>query len=203
MWLIVGLGNPGQKYFYNRHNIGFMAIDVLKNTYGPLASDKKEHSAITSHISIGQEKVILCKPQTFMNLSGESVKGLCDFYKISPQQLIVLHDEVDFPFSILKIQTKRGHGGHNGIRHIHDQLSTNDYFRFKLGVGRPDNHPDKKIAHMTVADYVLANFTDNEQAELSDFLRKTAEAVDYLLANGYNKAATKYNSSPTSKPENL
>lgn len=180
-----------------------MAIDVLKNIYGSNIADKKEHSAITCHISIGSEKVILCKPQTFMNLSGESVKGLCDFYKIPPQQIIVLHDEVDFPFSVLKIQAKRGHGGHNGIRNIHDQLNTNDYFRLKLGVGRPDNHPDKKMAHMSVADYVLANFTDIEQAELPDFLRKTAEAVDYLLANGYNKAATKYNSSSPSKPEKL
>lgn len=203
MWLIVGLGNPGQKYLLNRHNIGFMAIDVIKNIYGSSAPDKKEQSAITNHLAIGSTKVILCKPQTYMNLSGESVKGLCDFYKIPSQQVIVLHDEVDFPFSIFKIQAQRGHGGHNGIRSIHDQLGTNDYYRFKLGVGRPDNHPDKNMSRMSVADYVLANFTDMEQAEMPDFLKKAAEAVDYLLVNGYNKAATKYNSSSNSKPEKL
>jgi peptidyl-tRNA hydrolase, PTH1 family len=204
MWLIVGLGNPGQKYSLNRHNIGFMAVDVLKNIYGTsTTSEKNEHKAITYHLTIGEQKAILCKPQTFMNLSGQSVRGICDFYKIPPQQVIVLHDEVDFPFKTFKIQTQRGHGGHNGIRDIHEQLGTNDYFRFKLGVGRPDNHPDKNMSHMSVADYVLANFTSMEQAEMPDVLKKCAEAVDYLLANGYNKAATKYNSGekkPVEKP---
>ncbi|MCC6138435.1 MAG: aminoacyl-tRNA hydrolase [Bdellovibrionaceae bacterium] len=194
MWLIVGLGNPGQKYSLKRHNIGFMAIDVLLNIYGKSASEKKEHSALTYHVNIGDTKAILCKPQTFMNLSGQSVRGICDFYKIPVQQIIALHDEVDFPFNTLKIQNQRGHGGHNGIRDIHAQMSSNYYFRFKLGVGRPDNHPDKGVSHMSVADYVLANFTAIEQAELPDFLKKAAEGVDYLIANGYNKAATKYNS---------
>lgn len=204
MWLIVGLGNPGQKYSLNRHNIGFMAIDVLRNIYGTSTTvEKKEHNAFTCHLNIGAEKAILCKPQTFMNLSGQSVRGICDFYKIPPQKVIALHDEVDFPFNVFKIQNQRGHGGHNGIRDIHAQLGTNDYFRFKLGVGRPDNHPDKGISHMSVADYVLANFTASEMAELPDFLKKAAEGVDYLMANGYNKAATKYNSGekkPTATP---
>lgn len=203
MWLIVGLGNPGQKYLLNRHNIGFMAIDTLLSIYGKSAQEKKEQGAITHHLNIGSQKTILCKPQTFMNLSGQSVKGLCDFYKIPPQQVIVLHDEVDFGFKTLKIQVRRGHGGHNGIRDIHEQLTTNDYYRIKLGVGRPETHSEKNVSHMNVADYVLANFTAMEQAELPDFLRKAAEAVDYLIANGYNSAATKYNSSSPSTTEKV
>lgn len=180
-----------------------MAVDVLRNIYGtPTTSEKTEHKALTYHVNIGDTKAILCKPQTFMNLSGQSVRGICDFYKIPPQQVITLHDEVDFPFNVFKIQNQRGHGGHNGIRDIHAQLNTNDYFRFKLGVGRPENHLEKGISHMGVADYVLSNFTALEQAELPQFLKRAAEGVDYLIANGYNKAATKYNSGEKKPSEN-
>jgi peptidyl-tRNA hydrolase, PTH1 family len=205
MWLIVGLGNPGPKHQFQRHNIGFMAIDILLQSYGRNATEKKEHKSITHHFTLGSTndapKVITCKPQTFMNLSGQAVRSVMDFYKVPLSQIIVLHDEVDLPFAKMKIQTQRGHGGHNGIRDIHAQLGTNDYFRFKLGVDRPSTHPDKELAHFEVADFVLSNFTASEQAELPDFLRHAAEGVEYLILNGYNKAATKYNSAKAEKTE--
>lgn len=189
MWLIAGLGNPGNKYANNRHNIGFMAIDVLADRYR--ASERSEHKALTYNISLNgpegkSEKVILCKPQTFMNLSGESIQALSAFYKVSPQNLIVLHDEIDQPFGHIKLATKRGHGGQNGIRDIHEKLG-NEYYRVRLGVSRP---PDPRF---DIADWVLSNFAKEEIQKLPEFLKTAADAVEYFVFNGYEKAATKFN----------
>lgn len=193
MWLIVGLGNPGSKYALNRHNIGFMAVDTfLKSVNAP--PEKKELKALTTHLTLHSEdnkqsqKVVFCKPQEFMNLSGDPVRSLCDFYKIDHSQIIVLHDEIDFPFAQLKIQKDRGHGGHNGIRDIHEKLGHNKYFRIKLGVGRPTN------PNIDVADHVLSNFSKDEAAQLPDFLNTALDAVESLIFQGYDKTANYFNS---------
>jgi peptidyl-tRNA hydrolase, PTH1 family len=191
MWLIVGLGNPGSKYALHRHNIGFMAIDTFVNSAGN-PPEKSEHKALTYHITLHNdetktsEKAILCKPQTFMNLSGDSVRGLCDFYKIDLQHVVVLHDEVDFPFGVLKIQKERGHGGHNGIRDIHEKMADNKYFRIKMGIGRPSGK-------MEMANHVLANFSKEEFEKIPDFLNTALDAVESLIFKGYEKTATKFN----------
>lgn len=196
MWLIVGLGNPGSKYALHRHNIGFMAIDTfVRSASNP--PEKSEMKALTYHFTIhsednkSSEKVILCKPQTFMNLSGESVRGLMDFYKIEQTNVVVLHDEVDFPFATMKVQKERGHGGHNGIRDIHEKLGDNKYYRIKMGIGRPSGKMD-------MSSHVLGNFSKEETEKLPDFLNTALDAVESLIFKGYEKTATKFNTTQTS-----
>ncbi len=192
MWLIVGLGNPGTKYALHRHNIGFMAVDTFLRSVGAPV-EKSEHKALTSQMTLHSddnkqsEKVLFCKPQAYMNLSGEVVRALCDFYKIDHSHVVVMHDEIDFPFGQLKLQKERGHGGHNGIRDIHEKFGHNKYYRIKLGVGRPTN--DK----IEVADHVLSNFTKEEAAQLPDFLNTALDAVESLIFQGYEKAANHFN----------
>lgn len=187
MWLIVGLGNPGSQYALTRHNIGFMAVDyMLKGLGNP--PQKNQFKAEIFQTKIGDHPVIFCKPQTYMNLSGESVQPLMGFYKIPMDHLIVMHDEIDQPFAGMKIQKNRGHGGHNGIKSISGLLGSADYIRLRLGVGRPEN------PNVPVADYVLNKFTQDEFAKMPDFLNKAGDAVESILYDGIQKASTKFNS---------
>jgi len=191
MWLIVGLGNPGTQYALTRHNIGFMAVDLLAQGFG--ASWSQEHKALTAKITINGEKALLAKPQTYMNRSGESVQSLMQFYKIDADHLIVLHDEVDLPFETLKIHRNKSAGGNNGIKDIHEKMATQDYVRIRLGIGRPP-HPQ-----MAMADYVLQKFAQEEQTLMADYLNRAGDAVEALIKNGYAKASTQFNSSKESK----
>lgn len=185
MKLIVGLGNPGPKYALNRHNIGFLVIDALaQELKAPNA--KTECQALTQKVRIGNEDVLLVKPQTFMNLSGTSVQGLMAFYKCSLDDILVLHDEVDIPFLKLRFQRNRGHGGHNGIRDIHAKVGS-DYARLKIGVGRP------MIPQMEVADFVLQNFPKETEKELIDFVGRAAGASLSFIEDGFQKAQNKFN----------
>lgn len=186
MWLVVGLGNPGNEYKLTRHNIGFMAVDYLLHGLGnpPI---KNQFKAEIAQVSFQGHQVMFCKPQTFMNLSGESVQALMGFYKIELSHLIVIHDDIDQPFAQMKIHKNRGHGGHNGIRSISGLMGTADYVRLKLGVGRPEN------PNFPVADYVLGKFTSEEQKSLSDFLNKAGDALESLILDGVQKASTKFN----------
>ncbi len=186
MKLIVGLGNPGSKYMMNRHNIGFMAIDHFNNSYGQ-GSFKSEHKAEIAKVRLQGEAVVLAKPQTFMNLSGESVQKIMSFYDISIEDLLVIHDEIEIPFESIRYQTARGHGGHNGIRNIHQLLGSNSYDRLRLGVGRPEN------PKMDVASYVLQNFSDIETNELTDFLSDVTDSLKVYVEDGYEKAASNFN----------
>ena len=187
MWLVVGLGNPGNQYALTRHNIGFMTVDYfLKGLGNPSA--KNQFKAEVYQTKIGDHPVIFCKPQTFMNLSGESVQPLLGFYKIPQEHLIVIHDEIDQPFAQMKIQKNRGHGGHNGIKSITGLLGSMDYIRLRLGVGRPEN------PNVPVADYVLNKFTQEEFQQLPEFLNKSCDAVESILHDGVQKASTKFNS---------
>lgn len=185
MWLLVGLGNPGNQYLFTRHNIGFMALDFLVAKQSPLQK-KKEFNSECFKFKIKDQDIIACKPMTFMNLSGESVKPLMDFYKIPPQNLIVVHDDIDQSFGQIKIQKNRGHGGHNGIRSISAQLGTSDYLRIKLGVGRP-SHPK-----MEVADYVLSPFSKTEEPDLQSLLQLSEQATESIIINGFDRAATQF-----------
>lgn len=186
MHLIVGLGNPGQKYLMTRHNIGFMAIDAVAQAFDAAPFKSQLKSEVTK-VLINRKPVLLAKPQTFMNLSGESVIPLLNFYKIEPENMLVIHDEIDLPYHKIKIQQARGHGGHNGIRSIHAQLGHNKYSRIKAGVGRP-SHPGQDVA-----SYVLQNFSNEEQQNLPDYLSLLVDCVEYFVENGYQKTATKFN----------
>lgn len=199
MKLIVGLGNPGPKYALTRHNIGFMLIDVLAEAFGGSgARFKNEFKAETLKVQINGEQVLLCKPQTFMNLSGESVQPIVGMFKIPLSDVLVAHDEIDIPFGEMRFQSKRGAGGHNGIKSVHQMLGSDEYGRLRLGVGRPpvfvDDSGEKTRAVMEVHDYVLRPFSNEEQARLRDELfGEYVEAVEMWVAKGLQAAATQFN----------
>lgn len=186
MWLIVGLGNPGSQYKFNRHNIGFMAVDSF---VGPdkLKSYRSEFKAEFQKLKSKDDDLFLLKPQTFMNLSGDSVQEAVSFFKIPLERIIVVHDELDQPLGKIKVQKARGHGGHNGVRDISAKLGSNDYIRLRLGIGRPP-HPS-----MSVSDYVLGNFSKDDQELLQDLLIQSTLALETIIIEGYAKAANKYN----------
>lgn len=186
MWLIVGLGNPGNEYKFTRHNIGFMAVDYFLQGVGNPRLQNKFKAEI-AQVEYKGHQIIFCKPQTYMNLSGESVQPLMGFYKIPLDHLIVIHDDIDQPFNQMKIHKNRGHGGHNGIKSISGLMGSADYARLKLGVGRPDN------PNFPVADYVLGKFTKEEAQVLPDFLNKGCDALESILLDGIQKASTKFN----------
>lgn len=186
MWLVVGLGNPGAKYALTRHNVGFMAVDFIHEACGKPPVKNDFNSVISKFKWEGQD-VVTAEPLTFMNLSGEAVQALAAFYKIPPQQIIIIHDEVDLPFMGFKIQQNRGAGGHNGIKSVSEKLGTNDYVRVRLGVGRPP-HPE-----MQTADFVLQKFSSEEMAKLPELLEKTVDAVEMIITEGVAKASTRFN----------
>lgn len=188
MKLIVGLGNPGKKYERTRHNFGFAALDelarALRVDFSP--SSYKGELAIVSH-SI-HDKIFLLKPQTYMNLSGESAALLANFYKISPQDVLVIFDDLDLPLGRLRFAAKGSAGGHNGIKSLIEHFGTTDFPRLKLGIGRPI-HPG-----FEVVDYVLQKFSKDESVVTEKVLKTAVEAVEYYLeVNDVTKAANRYN----------
>lgn len=195
MWLVAGLGNPGGKYTLTRHNIGFMALDaystsVTDESRGQAPRWKDERQAFVLRLKLEDVEVLFAKPQTYMNKSGESVRALMDFYKIPLEQLIVVHDDIDQGFGAIKLHKNRGAGGHNGLKSINEILGTQDYIRLKLGVGRPP-HPQ-----MSVADYVLQNFSSTEQGHLHDYLALAGDTIESVIFDGLSKAATKFTRGP-------
>jgi len=178
MILFVGLGNPGGKYAANRHNIGFMAMDRIASDHGFGPWKSKFQGEITEG-TIGGEKVLLLKPQTFMNLSGQSVGEAMRFYKLSPADITVFHDELDLAPGKLRCKTGGGHAGHNGLRSIHQHIGP-DYHRVRLGIGHP-GHKDK------VAPYVLSDFAKADQDWLDDLLRGIGDGAPDLAAGDTGK----------------
>jgi PTH1 family peptidyl-tRNA hydrolase len=178
MILFVGLGNPGGKYAANRHNIGFMAMDRIASDHGFGPWKSKFQGEITEG-TIGGEKVLLLKPQTFMNLSGQSVGEAMRFYKLSPADVTVFHDELDLAPGKLRCKTGGGHAGHNGLRSIHQHIGP-DYHRVRLGIGHP-GHKDK------VAPYVLSDFAKADQDWLDDLLRGIGDGAPDLAAGDTGK----------------
>jgi PTH1 family peptidyl-tRNA hydrolase len=186
MWMIVGLGNPGAKYAFNRHNIGFLTVDAIHESFGR-PTWKTQEKAQVSKIDWNGHPCLLVKPQTFMNRSGESVISLLNFYKIPLENLCVIQDDIDQAFAQVKLQANRGHGGHNGIRNISEILGHANYIRLKIGVGRPTNEK------MDVADWVLQNFSNEEMATLPKLIELSADAVEALLEYGFPKASSRFN----------
>jgi len=154
MWILVGLGNPGNEYQNNRHNIGFMAIDEIAQEYNFAPFKSKFEGEITEG-RIGDEKAVLVKPMTYMNLSGQCVQKVARFYKVTPNRIIAFHDEIELPSDKMRVKKGGGHAGHNGLKSMDACLNSQDYWRVRLGVGRPSGEQ----AQMDVADYVLGNFT--------------------------------------------
>jgi len=178
MKLFVGLGNPGKKYTNNRHNIGFMALNQIANDHSFSPWKNKFQGQITDG-KLGDEKVILLKPETFMNLSGQSVSETIKFYKIKIEDIIVFHDELDLAPAKLRVKISGGHAGHNGLRSIHQHIGA-DYHRVRMGIGHP-GHKDR------VANYVLSDFAKNDQNWLQDLLLGISDGAIYLVNNDAGK----------------
>ena len=178
MKLFVGLGNPGKKYTNNRHNIGFMALNQIANDHSFSPWKNKFQGQITDG-KLGDEKVILLKPETFMNLSGQSVSETIKFYKIKIEDIIVFHDELDLAPAKLRVKISGGHAGHNGLRSIHQHIGA-DYHRVRMGIGHP-GHKDR------VANYVLSDFSKNDQNWLQDLLFGISDGAMYLANNDAGK----------------
>ncbi len=197
MKLIVGLGNPGPKYKNTRHNIGFIIVEKIAEVFDDKIDFRKEEKSETQKIRVGSEQLLLCKPQTFMNKSGEAVQELAHKYKIPLSDILVIHDEVDLPFGDIRFQEKRGAGGHNGIKSVHQMLGSEDYGRLRFGVGKPpvfvDDTGTKTRATMDMADYVLRDFTREEWGQFAEIFETVMDAIELWTAQGLQATATKYN----------
>ena len=189
MYIIVGLGNPTKEYDKTRHNVGFSVIDVLADRIGIDVSEKK-HRALCGKGMLEGQKVILAKPQTFMNLSGESVRAMVDFYKVSPDEVIIVYDDISQEPGQLRIRTKGSAGGHNGIKNIIAHLGTQEFPRIKVGVG-------EKPKYMDLADYVLSRFSKGEQELMDDAFREAADAVTMMISEGMDAAMNHFNAKKT------
>lgn len=184
-YLIIGLGNPGREYKDTRHNIGFMLIDHLAGRIGARGMKVQSKAIVTSGVH-DEHKLILAKPQTYMNLSGQSVQGLLHFYKIPLENLIVAHDDLDIPFGAIRIRPTGGPGGQRGMANTIELLGTKDFPRLRLGIGRPPGRMDPK-------DYVLQNFSKDEVKILPEILSQASDAALEFVMNGLNAAMNKFN----------
>ena len=184
-WLIVGLGNPGNEYAKTRHNCGFRAIDALADKLG-CRIDKGKFQGLYGQCSYEGRKVLLLKPQTFMNLSGRSVLPLSAFFKIPPQRIIVLFDDISLDPGKLRIRANGSAGGHNGIKSIIQELGSQDFPRVKIGVGAKP-HPD-----FDLADWVLSTFSAAEEKDLVPALERAGEAALSIITDGVPKTCTRY-----------
>jgi PTH1 family peptidyl-tRNA hydrolase len=185
-WLIIGLGNPGAQYQGNRHNVGQMVLDELAARMGAgFKSHKARAQVLEGRLGIGGPRVVLAKPMSYMNVSGGPTAALANFYGITPDHVVAVHDEIDIPFNTVKLKIGGGEGGHNGLRDISKALATKDYLRVRVGVGRPPGR-------METADYVLRDFGTAELKELPFLLDEAADAVEILLRDGLTAAQQKF-----------
>jgi PTH1 family peptidyl-tRNA hydrolase len=185
-WLVVCLGNPGPKYAMTRHNVGFLTAEVLEKTAGAAAT-RLRFQALTAQCSLGGERVLLMKPQTYMNLSGDAVAPAAAFYKIPPERVLVVSDDVSLPLGKLRIRRNGSAGGHNGLKSIIARLGTDAFPRVKIGVGAPP-HPDYDMA-----DWVLGVFRGQDAMEIRAACEKAAEAVECCIRSGIDAAMNRYN----------
>lgn len=187
MFIIVGLGNPTREYAATRHNIGFDAITRLSDDYN-IPLDTKKHKAICGKGMIAGQKVILAQPQTFMNLSGESVRELMDFYKVSPDEVIIIYDDISLDVGKLRIRPKGSAGGHNGIKSIISHMGTQEFPRIRIGVG-------DKPKDWDLADYVLGRFPKEEEETIREALKDASKACEVIITEGIEAAMNQFNRS--------
>lgn len=185
-WIVVGLGNPGPRYEATRHNVGQMVVDELASRRGEtLRAHKSNARAAESWLRPGAAKMVLAKPNSFMNVSGGPVSALAKFYGVPAERIVVVHDELDIPFDTLKLKTGGGHGGHNGVRDVAKALGTPDFPRVRVGIGRPPGRQDP-------ADWVLDPFSSAERATLTHLIADAADAVEQLIDEGLTSAQQRY-----------
>jgi len=186
--LVVGLGNPGRKYAGNRHNVGFQCLDRLAEAWG-LSFSRRKHKALLAQGEIGGLRVILTKPQTFMNLSGETVERMARFYKVPPENILVIYDDLDLPVGRIRLRPEGGSGGHKGMKSIMEHLGCNGFPRLRVGIGRP--------VHGDPVDYVLGDFTPDEQITIDEVYERVVFAMELWLAEGIVAVMNRYNPGDT------
>lgn len=182
MKIIFGLGNPGKKYEYTKHNVGFLAIDQLANQLGvnSFTSRVSKHNALIIEARFEGKKVLLVKPLTYMNLSGEAIKAVLEWYKVDTEDMVIVYDDLDLPLGKLRLRERGSAGGHNGVKSIIQHLGTEEFKRVRIGIGHPDMIP--------VIDYVLTTFSKDEKGMIEDSLVKTSKALkDWLAGVEFNK----------------
>lgn len=185
-WIVAGLGNPGPGYAHNRHNVGQMVLDELAGRIGgSFKSHKSNAQVLEGRLGIGGPRMVLAKPMTYMNVSGGPVAGLSRFFDVDPSHIVAIHDEIDIPFNTIKLKIGGGEGGHNGLRDISKALSTKDYYRVRVGVGRPPGRMD-------TADFVLRDFGTAERKELPFLIDDAADAAELLIREGLQVAQQKF-----------
>jgi PTH1 family peptidyl-tRNA hydrolase len=188
MYLLLGLGNPGREYVHNRHNIGFMLIDQLSVRINARGIKLQSKAIVTSALYEGN-KLILAKPQTYMNLSGQAAQGLAHFYKVPLTQMLVAHDDLDLPFGTIRLRPGGGPGGQKGVASAIERLGTQDFARLRFGIGRPPGRMDP-------ADYVLQDFSGSQQEILGEVLARGVKAALMFVTEGLDRAMNKYNGEP-------
>ena len=181
----MGLGNPGSKYSATRHNIGFRVIDHLAEMHG-MSVTRSRFDALYDKGRVEGRELILVKPQSFMNLSGNPVRALADYFNIEPSEILVIYDDIDLEFGRMKIVSKGGHGGHNGVRSLINVLKDKGFARLRMGVGRPDPRID-------VSDWVLGKFSSSDVADLDPFLQRAGDAASTILIKGLTIGMNEFN----------
>ena len=185
MKVIVGLGNPGQRYALTKHNIGFWVVDRLSHKW-QIPIDKEKWKAEVGEAMIDGEKILLAKPQTYMNLSGESVRQICDFFQLHMDDLLVIYDDLDLPMGKIRLRLKGSSGGHNGMKSIIDHLKTEKLKRIKIGIGRPEGLE-------SVSDYVLSPFRKEDLSLVEEAVERSVQAVQEWLRVDFNHAMNHFN----------
>jgi peptidyl-tRNA hydrolase, PTH1 family len=188
LWLVVGLGNPGPGYAGNRHNVGFMVVDLLAARMSGRFKAHRSRADIVEGRLAGR-RVVLAKPKSFMNLSGGPVKALRDFFKIPVERTLVVHDELDIPYGTLRLKRGGGDNGHNGLKSLSQALGSRDYLRVRFGIGRPPGRMDP-------AAFVLKDFSGAERKELEFLVDRTADAVVAIITDGLERAQNTYHVDP-------
>lgn len=183
-FIIVGLGNPGPEYECSRHNMGFLAVEALKDLLS-CRGEKLKHKGLSCRAEAGEARLLLVKPQTFMNNSGECIGQVMAFYKIPPERLIVMYDDIDLEAGALRIRKNGGAGTHNGMRSILDTIKTQDFMRIRIGIGKPE--------HGDLADYVLGRIPKAQQETMQAAVKRAAEAAKCIAIQGIEAAMQKYN----------
>ncbi|CAB4871601.1 unannotated protein [freshwater metagenome] len=189
-WLVVGLGNPGDQYAATRHNVGQMVIDELAKRHNVKFSSHKSRTDVAAYklgVGVDAFSIILAKSKSYMNESGGPVKALAQFYSVEPAKIIVLHDELDIPFAAIRSKIAGGDNGHNGLKSLTSSLGTAEYFRVRLGIGRPMGEQDP-------GDFVLKAFSQVEKKDLGEFLDRGADVVESLIEKGLEFTQQKFNS---------
>ena len=189
-WLVVGLGNPGDQYAATRHNVGQMVIDQLVKRHSVKLASHKSRTHIAAYklgVGIDAHQIILAKSQSYMNETGGPIKALANFYSVEPEKIIVLHDELDIGFAAIRTKLGGGDNGHNGLKSMTSAFNTPDYYRVRLGIGRPMGQQDP-------ADFVLKQFSKEEKKDLDEFIERGADVVEFLIEQGLELTQGKFNS---------